>query len=285
VVQLVKVPNKARDWDRSLTPHVGSTRVAQARADRFSSSTFPYRLDNSIVLRSRSSMIPSTPPVSVDIYHTQWTKQKACAAFEKLSSLRPANKWLSVYAPKIRERLNETLGNVGLVDQDILAMQMVSSRIYPRLALIRVMFANVITTSHTPPSPPSPVASPTTSSSLYPLLTLLHMSSGDPPSPHQLCGYETIAQGSSHFCNLFTPSEWYDFEYYMDIRFYHMMGPGNDLSAYLGMPWVKTAKHLLGGKDTRGHVVHGEEEEVWNGQGFAKLPKPELPPNATHTQL
>lgn len=61
-----------------------------------------------------------------------------------------------------------------------------------------------------------------------------------------------------------------------------MMGFANKLSPYLGMPWVKTAEHLLAGQDTPGsdpgHI--GGEVEV-----DGKLPKPKLPPNATHTQL
>ncbi|OCF61165.1 hypothetical protein L486_00810 [Kwoniella mangroviensis CBS 10435] len=137
VVQLVKVPNKAKDWDRSLTPH------------------------------------------------------KACDTFEKESSLEPANKWLAVYAPKVIERLRGIIPEIAdqLVDQDILAMQM-------------------------------------------------------------LCGYESIAVGHSHFCHLFTDEEWLDVEYYFDVRFHYMMGYGSSLSPYLGMPWAKTAKHLLAGKDT-----------------------------------
>lgn len=93
----------------------------------------------------------------------------------------------------------------------------------------------------------------------------------------QLCGYETIAKGSSPFCHVFTDSEWLDFEYYFDIRFHYMMGYGNDLSPYLGMPWVKTAKHLLAGKDGDDGSDHD--------QFLHPLPKPRLPPNATHTQL
>ncbi|KAK8853162.1 hypothetical protein IAR55_003863 [Kwoniella newhampshirensis] len=164
VVQLVKVPNKARDWDRSLTPH------------------------------------------------------KACDAFEKLSSLEPANQWLSVYAPRIRERLGGRMPKVvkELNDQDILAMQM-------------------------------------------------------------LCGYETIAQGDSPFCRLFTDEEWLDVEYYFDVRFHHMMGYGSHLAPYLGMPWTKTAKHLLAGKDT--------DNDGGHPKAFKGLPGPKLPPNATHTQL
>ncbi|OCF38157.1 hypothetical protein I316_00381 [Kwoniella heveanensis BCC8398] len=148
VVQLVKVPNKARDWDRSLTPH------------------------------------------------------KACDAFEKQSSLEPANQWLSVYAPRVIDRLKGIMPEVAdeLIDQDILAMQM-------------------------------------------------------------LCGYETIAQGHSPFCHLFTDEEWRDVEYYFDVRFHYMMGFGNELSPYLGMPWSKTAKHLLAGKDTGGNGKHTPNSE------------------------
>ncbi|WRT70288.1 uncharacterized protein IL334_007286 [Kwoniella shivajii] len=171
VVQLVKVPNKAKDWDRSLTPH------------------------------------------------------KACDAFEKVSSLEPANKWLAVYAPKVIERLRGVIPEIAdeLVDQDILAMQM-------------------------------------------------------------LCGYETIASGHSHFCKLFTDEEWLDVEYYFDVRFHYMMGYGSPLAAYLGMPWSKTAKHLLAGKDTGGDhpSSHPPKDEYKKG---GKLPEPKLPPNATHTQL
>ena len=67
-------------------------------------------------------------------------------------------------------------------------------------------------------------------------------------------------------------------EYYFDIRWYHSIGYGSYFSPYLGMPWVKTALHLLEGKDTddKGHL----------GEGFKgdKLPAPKLPPNATHSQ-
>ncbi|KAI9638280.1 histidine phosphatase superfamily [Dioszegia hungarica] len=167
VVQLIKVPNKAKDWDKSLTPH------------------------------------------------------KACDAFEKLSSLEPANKWLALYAGRVRERLSSLMPFLidELDDQDVLGMQM-------------------------------------------------------------LCGYESIAQGSSSFCHLFTDDEWLDVEYYFDVRFHYMMGYGNSLSPYLGGPWVKTALHLLDGKDTG-----GDDHPKSIADGSKKLPKPKLPPNATHTQL
>lgn len=108
-----------------------------------------------------------------------------------------------------------------------------------------------------------------------------------------LCGYETISQGHSAFCHLFTDDEWRDVEYYFDVRFHYMMGYANHLSPYLGMPWVKTAHHLLSGKGSEGSdpghkagdlgVELEMDGDILHKRG--KLPKPELPPNATHTQL
>ncbi|KAL7420078.1 hypothetical protein Q5752_005043 [Cryptotrichosporon argae] len=176
VIQLVKVPNKAAEWDRSLTPH------------------------------------------------------KACAAFEKDSSLVPANKWLAVYGPRVRARI-ATLAPAfaaELDDNDVLAMQM-------------------------------------------------------------LCGYETIAQGDSPFCSVFTREEWLAFEYHQDVRYHYMLGYGQPLAPYLGMPWAKTAAHLLDGKDSDGdeHPSANAEAGETAGAGLAahdKLPPPRVPPNATHTQ-
>ena len=57
------------------------------------------------------------------------TPHKACDAFEKKSSLKPANQWLSVFAPRVRKRLSDKklLGKLAkeLSDQDVLAMGMV----------------------------------------------------------------------------------------------------------------------------------------------------------------
>ena len=64
------------------------------------------------------------------------TPHKACAAFEKKSSLGPANEWLSVMAPNVRKRLSDKklLGKLAkqLTDQDVLAMGMVRPKSYLR---------------------------------------------------------------------------------------------------------------------------------------------------------
>ncbi|KAJ9125636.1 hypothetical protein QFC22_000598 [Naganishia vaughanmartiniae] len=149
-VQLVKVPNRKKDWEQSLTPH------------------------------------------------------KACDTFEKESSLPPAAKWLSTYAPRIRTRLGQVVPRIAdqLEDMDVLAMM-------------------------------------------------------------ELCGYETIIQGDSGFCEVFTDDEWLDGEYYFDVRFHYMMGYGNELSPFLGAPWVKTARHLLAGEvdDQKPHDKDAREAE------------------------
>lgn len=88
--------------------------------------------------------------------------------------------------------------------------------------------------------------------------------------------------GDSPFCHLFTDEEWRDVEYYFDIRWYHSIGYGSNFSAYLGMPWVRTALHLLDGHDSEsGSRLDGDVDALKKH----RLPAPKLPPNATHTQL
>lgn len=65
----------------------------------------------------------------------------------------------------------------------------------------------------------------------------------------------------------------------LQVRFHYMMGYGNLLSPYLGMPWVKTAAHLLAGKDTGGDH-HGHEASINGGNrppGHDPLPGSSFP--------
>jgi hypothetical protein len=77
--------------------------------------------------------------------------------------------------------------------------------------------------------------------------------------------------------------EWLDFEYFMDVRYHYMMGYGNPISPYLGIPWVRTAAHLLAGDE-----AHDEPSDtpdsIMKGPKQKPLPSPKLPPNATHSQ-
>jgi acid phosphatase len=84
-----------------------------------------------------------------------------------------------------------------------------------------------------------------------------------------------------------------------------MMGYGNELSPYLGAPWIKTARHLIAGeveddrdgdgrsddpehpgRDIRARSSKkGGKKGKKGGKPGDGLPEPRLPPNGTHSQL
>lgn len=62
----------------------------------------------------------------------------------------------------------------------------------------------------------------------------------------QLCGYESAITGNvSKLCDIFTSMEWMGYEYLWDLKYYHMVGPGNPLSPYLGFPWLNVTAGLF----------------------------------------
>ncbi|SPJ74270.1 related to PHO11 - secreted acid phosphatase [Fusarium torulosum] len=63
----------------------------------------------------------------------------------------------------------------------------------------------------------------------------------------QLCGYETVIRGKSPFCNLelFSPDDWLGWEYSEDVRYHYNAGYGNEISGYVGMPWLNSTADLL----------------------------------------
>lgn len=64
-------------------------------------------------------------------------------------------------------------------------------------------------------------------------------------SMQELCGFETIAQGASAWCKVFTRDELESFEYARDLLHYYKSGPGNPYSKAMGMPWLNATAHLL----------------------------------------
>ena len=68
-----------------------------------------------------------------------------------------------------------------------------------------------------------------------------------------------------------------------------MMGYGNPISPYLGIPWVRTAAHLLAGEeaDQPSNPSHPSSPPAHplKGPKQKPLPSPDAPPNATHSQL
>ncbi|KAH7141863.1 histidine phosphatase superfamily [Dactylonectria macrodidyma] len=63
----------------------------------------------------------------------------------------------------------------------------------------------------------------------------------------QLCGYETVIRGKSPFCNLelFTPDDWLGWEYSEDVRYHYNVGYGNQVSGYVGLPWLNATAGIL----------------------------------------
>ena len=64
-----------------------------------------------------------------------------------------------------------------------------------------------------------------------------------------LCGYDTVIRNMtiSGFCNLFSESEWLDYEYANDLMYHRSLGYGNDLAPVLGLPWVSASTRILSG--------------------------------------
>lgn len=60
-----------------------------------------------------------------------------------------------------------------------------------------------------------------------------------------ICGFETIANGSSPWCDVFKRDEWESFEYARDIVHYYRAGPGNPYSASMGWLWLNATANLL----------------------------------------
>lgn len=67
----------------------------------------------------------------------------------------------------------------------------------------------------------------------------------------ETCGFETIAKGSSPWCDVFTHSEWESFEYARDLLHYYRAGPGNPYGATMGWLWLNATLNLLQSPEKR----------------------------------
>ncbi|KAI0183520.1 histidine acid phosphatase [Xylaria flabelliformis] len=63
----------------------------------------------------------------------------------------------------------------------------------------------------------------------------------------ELCGYESVIRGSSPFCNLdlFSPDDWLGWEYAADIMYHYNVGYGNQVTGFVGLPWLNATANLL----------------------------------------
>ncbi|THC90417.1 hypothetical protein EYZ11_010116 [Aspergillus tanneri] len=64
-------------------------------------------------------------------------------------------------------------------------------------------------------------------------------------SMQQMCGFETIARGSSPWCDVFSNEEWESFEYARDLIHYYRAGPGNPYAGAMGWLWLNATTKLL----------------------------------------
>ncbi|KAL1979715.1 hypothetical protein VTN96DRAFT_5259 [Rasamsonia emersonii] len=64
-------------------------------------------------------------------------------------------------------------------------------------------------------------------------------------SMQEMCGFETIARGSSPWCDVFIVEDWEHFEYARDLIHYYRAGPGNPYAGAMGWLWLNATANLL----------------------------------------
>ncbi|KAI1739896.1 histidine acid phosphatase [Xylaria scruposa] len=86
----------------------------------------------------------------------------------------------------------------------------------------------------------------------------------------ELCGYESVIRGSSPFCSLdlFSPDDWLGWEYAADIMYHYNVGYGNQVTGFVGLPWLNATANLLLGE-------HSDEDI------YVSFTHRELPPMVT----
>ncbi|KAH8112806.1 phosphoglycerate mutase-like protein [Phellopilus nigrolimitatus] len=74
---------------------------------------------------------------------------------------------------------------------------------------------------------------------LSPLIEGVNLTISDVLGMQTTCAYETVALGTSEFCDLFTQEEYTNFEYWFDLDFWYGFGPGNPTTAAQGIGYVQ----------------------------------------------
>ena len=65
-------------------------------------------------------------------------------------------------------------------------------------------------------------------------------------SMFEMCGFEIMVRGVSPWCNIFTNTDWEDFEYGRDLLHFYRAGPGNKYAGAMGFLWLDaTAKNIF----------------------------------------
>ncbi|KAI0311187.1 phosphoglycerate mutase-like protein [Amylostereum chailletii] len=60
-----------------------------------------------------------------------------------------------------------------------------------------------------------------------------------------LCGFQAALDGDTRFCEVFTETDWLNYEYAHDLNYYYGSGPGNAFAGATGFPWVQTVNGLF----------------------------------------
>lgn len=62
----------------------------------------------------------------------------------------------------------------------------------------------------------------------------------------EMCGFEIMVRGVSPWCNVFTNTDWEDFEYGRDLLHFYRAGAGNHYAGAMGLLWLEaTTKNIL----------------------------------------
>ncbi|KAH8884759.1 acid phosphatase [Thozetella sp. PMI_491] len=83
-----------------------------------------------------------------------------------------------------------------------------------------------------------------------------NLSTKDVISFLDLCPFNTVVEGKvSRFCNLFTPDEWHEYDYYESLDKWYGIGPGNPLGSSQGVGWVNELLARLTGTPVVDHTT------------------------------
>ena len=61
----------------------------------------------------------------------------------------------------------------------------------------------------------------------------------------EMCGFEVLARGYSSWCNVFSHTEWLQFEYARDLLHFYRAGPGNEFAPTMGWLYLNATAELL----------------------------------------
>lgn len=73
----------------------------------------------------------------------------------------------------------------------------------------------------------------------------LNLTTSDVYQMFQWCAFELNVKGKSPICDLFTNEEFIQYSYSFDLAMYYTFGPGNNMTAVIGVPYLKATVKFL----------------------------------------